>query len=205
MKKIFGLLVLSFVFFGMMFFIADAEAFEVETEPSDSVNYGIYLAPKFVYSFYTGDYITNSRFSGQTQSGTASAGGGLALGYDFYRFYDIPVRIELEYLMRGDANFDVNGRTMKAAAPKTLFSNLYLDYQTNSRFVPYLTGGAGVSFIDTQTSFAWNLGTGIRYALSENMDLDLSAKYINYGRYDLYDYTTNLNAIETAFGVSYTF
>lgn len=169
------------------------------------VNYGMYLTPKITYSFYTGDYIKNDAFNGSTKSGTGSFGGGLSLGYDFYEFYDIPVRVEIEYLMRSDAQFDVQDETMKAPAPKTLFANAFLDYQNESNLTPYLTAGAGMGFIDTQSRFAWNVGTGVRFEITENVDLDFSVKYVDYGRYELENFDANLTAIDTSLGLSYTF
>lgn len=172
---------------------------------SADVNYGMYITPKVSYSFYTGDYIEHSSLNGATKSGTSSFGGGLALGYDFYEFYDIPVRVEAEYMMRTDAKFNVNDNTVKASAPKTLFMNGYLDYQNDTMVTPYLTAGAGVSFIDTQTKFAWNVGTGARVNITENVDVDFSVKYVNFGRYDLHDYTATVSSIDTSLGLAYTF
>ena len=193
MKKMFAI-VMAFCFLVLGATVSSAE-----------VNYGMYLAPKITYSFYTGDYIKNDAFNGSTKSGTGSFGGGLSLGYDFYEFYDIPVRVELEYLMRSDAKFDVQGETMKAQAPKTVFANAFLDYQNSSNLTPYLTAGAGLGFIENQSRFAWNVGTGVRFEVTDNVDVDFSVKYVDYGRYELDDFDANLTAIDTSLGVSYTF
>lgn len=166
--------------------------------------YGVYLTPKISYSFYTGDYIEGAGVSG-VRSGTSSFGGGLALGYDFYETLDIPVRLELEYLMRSDARFDVEGETMKVQAPKTLFANAYLDWQNDTNLTPYLTAGAGTSFVEDRTNFAWNVGTGVRFEVTENIDLDFAVKYIDYGKYNPGDYSTRLSSVDCSLGVAYTF
>ena len=166
--------------------------------------YGMYIAPKITWGFFNSGYI-DGMGQNNTQSGTNSIGGGIALGYNFYRFFDVPVRVEVEYLMRSDAKFDVDHDTMKAAAPKTAFFNAYLDYHNSTDFTPYMAGGVGLGFVDRETNFAWNLGTGVRYALTDQIDIDFSVKYVDFGRYTEGDYDYNLSAIETAVGIAYTF
>ena len=175
-------------------------------EPNAEVQYGAYVAPKLTYSFFTGDYIKGKELDGTSKSGTGAFGGGLALGYDFSNFGDgIPVRAELEFTMRTDAKFDVEDETLKVPAPKTLFTNGYVDFYNDTDFTPYLTAGVGVSFVDVDTNFAWNVGTGCRYALTENTSLDFAVKYIDYGYYKFDKYEANLTSIDTSVGVVYTF
>lgn len=171
---------------------------------AEGVEYGVYITPKLNWSFYTGDYIDGPGVN-RTQSGTNSLGGGVALGFDSWYKLDIPVRAELEFIMRGDANFNANETNVKAKAPKTAFANFYLDYHNSTDFIPYATGGVGMAFIDDKSNFAWNAGLGTRYSITENVALDFSIRYIDFGRYDLGEYDAALSSIDTTLGLSYTF
>jgi opacity protein-like surface antigen len=174
------------------------------TTSKASVNYGAYITPKIGYSFYTGDYITGHG-SKSVKSGTSSFGGGVSVGYNFIHFFDVPVRVELEYMMKADANFEVDKRTMKMPCPKTLLANVFFDYHNTTDFVPYLMAGAGMSFIDTDSNFAWNVGAGLKYNFTENTAADFSVRYVDYGWYKYNHYSTNLTSIDTTLGLSYTF
>ena len=171
---------------------------------AEGVEYGLYITPKLNWSFYTGDYIDGPGVN-RTQSGTNSLGGGLAIGYDFWHKFDIPVRAELEYMMRGDANFNANDTNIKAKAPKTAFANFYLDYQNESTLTPYITVGAGMAFIGDRSNFAWNAGTGVRFEITENIDLDFSVRYVDFGKYSFDEYESSISSIDTSIGFAYTF
>lgn len=176
-----------------------------EESKTEGVEYGLYITPKLNWSFYTGDYIDGPGVN-RVRSGTNSLGGGLSLGYDFWHKFDIPVRAELEYMMRGDANFNANETNVKAKAPKTAFANFYLDYQNESTLTPYITAGAGMAFIGDRSNFAWNAGTGVRFEITNNVALDLAVRYVDFGKYELTgDYDSSINSIDTSLGIAYTF
>lgn len=169
-----------------------------------TVEYGAYITPKIAYSFYTGDYIEGKDVK-SVRSGTSSFGGGVSLGYDFIHFFDVPVRVELEYLMKADARFAVDRHTVKMPCPKTLLANVFFDYHNSTDFVPYLMAGAGMSFVDTDSNIAWNVGTGVKYNFTENIAADFSVRYVDYGWYEYNKFSENLTSIDTTLGVSYTF
>lgn len=194
LKTIF--LTLALICCGAFCTLPDAQA--------EGVEYGVYITPKLNWSFYTGDYIDGPGVN-RTQSGTNSLGGGLAVGYDFWHKFDIPVRAELEYMMRADANFNTNETNVKAKAPKTTFANFYLDYQNESTLTPYITGGVGTAFIGDRTNFAWNAGVGTRFEITENVALDFAVRYVDFGKYDLGDYDAAVSSIDTSIGLAYTF
>ena len=194
LKTIF--LTLALICCGAFCTLPDAQA--------EGVEYGVYITPKLNWSFYTGDYIDGPGVN-RTQSGTNSLGGGLALGYNFWHKFDIPVRAELEYMMRGDANFNANDTNIKAKAPKTAFANFYLDYQNESTLTPYITAGAGTAFIGDRTNFAWNAGVGTRFEITENVALDFAVRYVDFGSYDLGSYDAAISSIDTSLGLAYTF
>jgi opacity protein-like surface antigen len=85
----------------------------------------------------------------------------------------------------------------------TVFANAYYDFANNSNFTPYIGGGLGAAYLDTAAdidlygitspdgwsmggdgtrwNFAWNVGGGVAYQISETMALDLNYRYTNFG------------------------
>ena len=87
----------------------------------------------------------------------------------------------------------------------TLFFNAYYDIDTGTPFTPYLGGGLGMAFKHAKisadvsrteagmtgsggeskskydTTFAWNLGAGVAYAITENVSADLGYRFIHTG------------------------
>ena len=169
---------------------------------------GIYLQPKLVYGLTQIEGVKgyldvdSSLGSGSTSgkvigSKTDDAfGGSLALGYDFSKQFNIPLRAELEYSAFSDVEsrrntqvFAVDAKVKTKIGIQTLFVNAYWDIDTGTSWQPYLTGGLGMAFIDTKgtleldgfkdsssktkTNFAWNLGLGIGYDINPSWTVDL--------------------------------
>ena len=168
---------------------------------------GLYLAPKFLLSLQnTGDISKdNAPFSGSMdRHDQFTLGGALAVGFDFWQYYLVPLRLELELGMRGNNQheWDVysNGGagTVKGTwNSTTLFANLYYDFHTDFGLTPYVGGGLGMAFNyaeykwrrgdwggsanDTMTNFAWNLGAGVSYSFNENVAVDLGYRFVSLG------------------------
>lgn len=78
---------------------------------------------------------------------------------------------------------------------KAVFFNVYYDIETCTDFIPYVGGGIGYARLkhkarlvgdaengkDRENNFAWNLGLGIGYIVTENITLDLGYRYTDYG------------------------
>jgi opacity protein-like surface antigen len=89
---------------------------------------------------------------------------------------------------------------------QTLFANVYLDFHNSTAFTPYIGGGLGMGFINVSykgeatavgpvigrvttnqtdgklnTVFAWNVGAGCSYAVTENFSLDLAYRFVGLG------------------------
>ena len=100
--------------------------------------------------------------------------------------------------------FDVDLET------QTLFLNGYYDFDTNSKFTPYVGFGVGVSRIkhglkytdpyfmnvlmdknDTTNNFVWNLGLGVAYKFSDLVTIDADYRYSDLGeikdKYTIYN------------------
>ncbi|MDO9583356.1 MAG: porin family protein [Desulfomicrobium sp.] len=130
---------------------------------------GVYIAPKFIYSYQRIDNaelkgsITGigSESFGLSSDKDSSFGGALAIGYNFQPNYDVPIRTEIEYAMRSesegkysDAYYDGPVLVKLSGSMKfdvqSVFLNLYYDIDTGTKFTPYIGGGLGVAIIDTK-------------------------------------------------------
>jgi len=155
----------------------------------------VYVAPKFVYGgtiMSDGKFKTSTSYQGpwwgSASNGSFSSngsgdvfGGSIAVGYDFHKRFNVPVRTELEYSIFSEAkvsgsgssfapgpgtadfgfgvwNMGGFGNTLNNNSMKqyfniqTLFFNAYYDFHTGTPFTPYLGGGVGLAFINTRAT-----------------------------------------------------
>ena len=146
---------------------------------ADADKTGFYITGKAGASVITQD---NQRFSqdfgddvykykGGDKSDTVF-GAGLAVGYDFYQHYNVPVRTEVEFYGRGSANsrypldtwespFGDSGRedTQNRLSVNTLMVNTYYDFRNSSAFTPWVSAGLGYARVHhkaTYTDTYWN-------------------------------------------------
>lgn len=156
MKKIFGLILMMFMFgFG--------------STTASAADYGVYVAPKFMFDVPQANYLSkNGSNEGGSYRDTTGVGGALAVGYNFDTLFGVPLRTELEYALRTNANFKYDDRDRIAKIPQTVFANVYLDFDNSTDFTPYMGGGVGIGIIDTNTNFAWNVGGGVAYNITQD-------------------------------------
>ncbi len=164
---------------------------------------------------------------------------GGAVGYNFAGM-GLPVRAEAEYLYHNQFKYNaVNGTAAGSTGEftskidiHTVFANFYYDIKTNTAFTPYVGAGLGVAWIKQKvsstftgwttgtddgnydsTNFAWNVGAGVGYALSDNVVLDLGYRYTNFGDAKSVSNAANsvnfhakdLNSHEALLGLRYQF
>lgn len=194
MKKIFGLLIVfCCVFFGY-------------PAVSNSADYGVYVAPKFMFDVPQGNYLSkNGSGEGGSYRDTTGVGGALALGYDFNTVYDLPFRAELEYALRTDATFEYDNRDRVARTPQTIFANFYVDFHNETPFTPYMGGGVGMGIIGENTNFAWNVGGGVAYNIVDDWDIDLGYRYASLGQFESRHTKGLYSTHEVTLGLRYTF
>lgn len=128
---------------------------------------GVYLAPKFVYSYQRIDNAEmkveveglGSESDGLDSEKDSSFGGAIAIGYDFNPNFKAPVRLEVEYAMRSESEGEYSysyysgpdlyreSGSMKFNI-QSVFLNLFYDIETGTPFTPYVGGGLGVAIID---------------------------------------------------------
>jgi opacity protein-like surface antigen len=105
------------------------------------------------------------------------------------------------------STFDVRGTSTTKISLQTLLANAWLDVPTGTDFTPYFGGGLGVGFIrhkatysgdvagsndtvagsgrDHDASFAWSVGGGMAYDVTQNWTVDLGYRYTDAGKSDL--------------------
>ena len=122
------------------------------------------------------------------------------------------VRGRRNALMRdlGGAN-KAFGNAEQKIQTQTLFVNVCYDFHNDTAFTPYLGGGVGLAFLRSKgsfafdiydangkpapneladfslgtknrTNFAWNIGTGVAYNITNNATLDLGYRFAGLGR-----------------------
>lgn len=172
---------------------------------------GVYVAPKFVFNIQhaKGEWSMLDEPLDSDSKTAARAGGALAVGYDFSKTMNIPVRAELEYGIYGRASKTKSFTAEEGSASlktevgfQTLLLNAYYDIGTYSGFTPYVGGGLGLAFVrtegtalaapsgldpvglsfsDTKTVFAGQIGLGCAYAITDYASVDLGYRFLMMG------------------------
>lgn len=141
------------------------------------------------------------------------------IGYNFKPQFDLPIRSELMFTMRGNLNKDTNahqfsgrdddGNLMNGeyylhikTRMNTLMVNTYYDFDTGTNFSPYVSLGLGAAFLKyertglvaggdnedadkdskNKTRFAYAVGLGAAYKITDNWSADVIARYTNGGK-----------------------
>lgn len=94
--------------FGMLL-LAACFLFSTQAEAGAADQIGVYVTPKFVYGIMGGNKAkAHSYEAGVSETKNLGSlddvvGGALAIGYDFHKRFNVPIRAELEYSAFGDA------------------------------------------------------------------------------------------------------
>jgi len=168
---------------------------------------GVYVAPKFVYGGLMGHYVNdkgNRYYEGSwsaswdndlSMKGGHVYGGAMAVGYDFSKRFNVPLRGELEYTIFSDKKIKHDDSYKLDLGIQTAFANVYYDFRNASAFTPYLGFGLGMASVKakgktrdyplgskTSTNFAWNVGAGVAYAFTDMISLDLAYRFVSPGK-----------------------
>ena len=111
------------------------------------------------------------------------------------------IRAELEYNKKADTK---KSYTTNIGLPETFNAkletqsfmlNAYYDIDTGSKITPYIGGGIGYAKLKLNdqywqdvyaknikdTNFAWQIGAGVAYAVTDNISIDAGYRYIDFG------------------------
>ena len=188
---------------------------------------GVYVAPKFVTNIQSTDFEVAGVSAGSYDD--TSAGGALAVGYDFSKKFDVPVRAEVEFGAYGNLSAsesgNIYGYSVSAEAKvgiKTLLANVYWDLGNYNGFTPYVGAGLGVAWVNTElglsvsgigdsidnteTVAAAQIGLGCSYAFNETFALDLGYRClaVGDGKVEVFEATNNV-AHQLMLGLRVTF
>lgn len=168
---------------------------------------GMYIAPKFLMTIQNTGTVSRSwtlAGSGVDEYNQFTLGGALAIGMDFWQQQMFPLRLEVEFALRGNSEKSWSEQGWFVNNVKgtwnnsTLFANAFWDFHNDSAFTPYIGGGLGIAFnytgydvtmnngdsysIDDRfTNFAWNVGAGFSYELNEALAFDASYRFVGLG------------------------
>ncbi len=150
-------------------------------------------------------------YGGELPSGRYGSAGvySFALGKQFNDriAFDVELSHRGDYTNNDDSyttNEGVHNVSISIYSLATMLNGYYYYYDKNIDFKPYVTGGAGLSRnktsnattagIDTEkeqrsqitsgksaTSFAWKLGTGVKYKLDSRFEADFRYQFVDLG------------------------
>ena len=104
-----------------------------------------------------------------------------------------------------DPPVDFDLRMKQKLQAQTLFVNVYYDFRNDTPFTPWVGAGLGMAFVNSKgnfngwlegddntfseslgskrtTNFAWNIGTGVAYEVTENVALDFGYRFVGLGK-----------------------
>lgn len=96
---------------------------------------------------------------------------GAGVGYQFSRF----IRAEANYDYLNNDKNNVNGLSSSVAT-----GNLIGQYPLAQwGLTPYALAGVGYRWADIKNEPVWNVGAGVRYAVTQNVEVDARYRYIS--------------------------
>ena len=156
---------------------------------------GLYVSGYFGFAMASDSDLTDSTVPGVTVNTEFDTGPalGAALGYDFNKFR---VEGEISYQKNDVDKIGALGVFFDATGDATAISfliNGYFDFVNSSAFTPYISAGLGYAQVefndlnisgsgfpgssDEDTVFAYQIGIGLGYAVSEKVTIDVKYRY----------------------------
>lgn len=148
---------------------------------------------------------------------SAVLGGSIAAGLQFS-----PFRLEVEGFINDKMEDEFLSVIPAEVESKGLFLNAYIDiplaYTPNIK--PYIGAGIGYSWLKgtiDETAFgigkystddndiAWNVGLGVAFSVTNNIDLSLGYRYENLGEIEEYSTNAEVTNHKVSLGFRYTF
>ena len=174
-----------------------------------------YVSAKLTYSDATHDIgYRDFEETDKLKFGDEVLGGSFAYGIK-----NGALRTEIELNLKDDAKEGYEGGT-STMENNSVMLNAYYDINTGTRLTPYIGGGVGVAynkagikseseFSKSKTNFAWQLGGGLSYALTANVDIDAGYRYSDTGNVKMRDGDSVIKyeseSHEFLLGIRYTF
>ncbi len=130
-------------------------------------------------------------------------GGFVGYHYSFFRF-------EGEYMYHPQRSFA--GGTSKIET-QTAMGNLYFSPPMRSALKPYFMGGAGAAFhsakvanqSDDNITFAWQIGAGVELEFTENVFLEVGARYTDMRTAEMKDIEFDVKSLSCFGGLRFEY
>lgn len=107
------------------------------------------------------------------------------------------VGVQPHRYVRLEGLYEYGWNSENANRSNSLFANAIAQYPVG-RVTPYVLAGAGYRWADMKNEAVWNVGGGLRYALTTNVEADLRYRYVAD-----YDVKNHQNVV--TFGLNYRF
>jgi len=158
---------------------------------------GFYVSGNLGFAMASDSDLTDSTVPGVTVNTEFDTGltFGAALGYNFSRFR---AEGEISYQKNDVDKISAQGVFLDATGDAIALSfliNGYYDFKNNSAFTPYISAGLGFAQIefnnlnisglgfsgsgDEDTVFAYQIGIGVGYAVTEKVTIDVKYRYFS--------------------------
>lgn len=180
-----------------------------------------YVSGKFFYSDMSNDVkITEEEGKEKQNANDNVYGGSLAYGI---KTGAVRTELELNIRSKAEKKYTEGKNSWKNSLENnSLMLNAYYDIDTGTKFTPYVGAGIGmarlkakiadsdgVSFSKNKTSFAWQIGAGVSYAMTDNLSLDAGYRYVDSGDVTIKNedekYKFESNSHEFLLGLRYSF
>ena len=160
-----------------------------------------YVSGKLTYSDVSHDIKVSGEDEDYVYSGKMDFSDNVWGGSFAYGVKANDVRAELEVNLKQDAEKKVSGLDEDGDAysqkltveNQSVMLNAYYDINTGSKLTPYVGGGIGIAHLKgsikedglteskSKTNFAWQIGAGVSYALTDNVAIDAGYRYTDAG------------------------
>lgn len=130
------------------------------------------------------------------------------------------LRAEMEYTYQNKdiESLKVYGQTFPVTgvdiSTTTIMANMYHDFYSDAKIIPYLSIGIGVADMnfddvdgdnENYTGLAGQIGAGIGIEINKNITIDIKYRYLSILDLDLKEITFDLNTHNILFGIRYNF
>jgi opacity protein-like surface antigen len=184
---------------------------------------GLYVSGNIGFAMLSDSDLTDSTMPGLTLTTEYDTGWALggALGYDFNRFR---VEGEISYQTNDVDKISVLGIPFSASGDVSSLAfliNGYFDFVNDSAFTPYISAGLGYAKIefndlnvsgsglsgasDDDSVFAYQVGLGVGYAVTEKFTIDVKYRYFATEDPEFDTTTAEVASHNFLFGVRFNF
>ena len=179
---------------------------------TNSNNLKTYVSGKAKYVMMDSD-VTYRDFYGTTMDEDV-VGASIALGMSLNNRDTGLFRFEAEYNKNDVSTKQYSNSIDLELDTQAVMFNTYYHLPTGSALTPYIGFGFGAAHVKgkasrigeiKKTNFAWQMGTGISYDLTENFALDLGYRYMDYGDFEKYGYNIDTRTHEFYTGIRISF